>query len=461
MRTKITFLIAIVALAFNFGFAQSSPEEKLSLMDQYVKAKNFDEAEKYFRELRTNNPQLSLAIYSLGEDILEYRIKNGSGSEKANHVMDLVSLLQERGTHFASKTPKGKYLGKSAKLIYDNNDVLNKSDSELYNFFDNAYKTDLKTFTNPSELFTYFKLAVRLYDVKQLPAEALFTKYDEVSEKVESEIKNYTLKLNKYQPQLEAEEQLSRRDQSRVKSYRSYLKNYDIITRGMDKDLGDRANCTNLIPLYEKNYEENKNDGLWLQRAMNRLFGKECTDSDLFVKIVEQKNNIEPNANTAYYLGILKDKAGDVDGAITFYNQAIDLETDSYEKAKILERIGNKFKKSKKYSKARQYYRRALKENPSLGRAHLQIAAMYAASANNCGENSFDKKATFWYAIQEARKASRVDPSLKSRVDKTIANWNGLVPTRSMIFTENKEGATVQFKCWIGGSVKVPSLKKP
>ena len=58
----------------------------------------------------------------------------------------------------------------------------------------------------------------------------------------------------------------------------------------MDKDLGDRANCENLIPLYNRNYEENKNDGLWLQRAMNRMAKKECTDDPLFVKIVEQKN---------------------------------------------------------------------------------------------------------------------------------------------------------------------------
>lgn len=461
MKTRVTYLIAIFILAFNFGFTQDTPDEKLSLMNQYVKAKNFDEAEKYFRDLRANNPQHSLAIYSDGEKILKERIKNSSGNEKAEHVSDLAKLWEERLTRFASKTPKGRYIAKSAKLMYDNNDVLNKSDQELYNYFDNAYKTDLKTFTSPVELFTYFKLAVKLFDAKQLPAEALFTKYDEVSEKVEAEIKNYTLKLNKYQPQLEAGEQLSRRDQNRVNSYSSYLKGYDQITKGMNSEVGIRANCDNLIPLYERNYEENKNDGLWLQRAMNRLFGKECTDSDLFVKIVEQKNNIEPNANTAYYLGILKDKAGDENGAITFYNQAIDLETDSYEKAKILERIANKFKKSRKYGKAREYYRRALKENPSLGRAHLQIASMYASSANNCGDTTFDKKATFWYAIQEARKASRIDPSLKSRVSKTIANWEGLAPTKTMIFSEGKEGETIQFKCWVGGSVKVPSLKTP
>ena len=68
----------------------------------------------------------------------------------------------------------------------------------------------------------------------------------------------------------------------------------------MEKDLGDRGNCDNLIPLYENNFDANQNDGKWLSRAMNRLYGKECDESQLFVKIVQKKNELEPNASTAY-----------------------------------------------------------------------------------------------------------------------------------------------------------------
>ena len=69
---------------------------------------------------------------------------------------------------------------------------------------------------------------------------------------------------------------------------------------------------------------------------MNRLYSKECTDSQIFVSIVEQKNELAPNADTAYYVGILKDKAGKSSEAIEYYKQAIELESDAYEKAKIL-----------------------------------------------------------------------------------------------------------------------------
>ncbi len=467
MMKKITFIL-ITFITFNFALAQEPGQEDLltlSQIDENTKNKRFDEAYKYLNELLQRNPKYSLATYQNGEKILKAKIKKASGSQKAVFVNELIKLWETRTVHFASKTPKGQYKAKAAQLLYDNNDVLNKTNQELYNNFDNAYKTDLKTFTNPKSLYTYFKLAVKLYDEKVLPAEKLFTKYDEVSEKVESEVKSYTNKLNKFNAEkgISAEDEnatdkLSRKDKSKLRNYITFLKGYDQISGGMDRDLGDRANCENLIPLFERNYEQNKTDGLWLQRAINRLGAKECLDSNLFVKLVEQKNKIEPDAGTAYYLGILKDKGGDAAGALKYYNQAISLESDGYEKAKILNRIASKFKKARKYSQARTYYNRALKANPSLGRAHLAIAQMYVASANNCGDNLFEKKSTYWLAIREARKGARVDGNIKKSVDKSIANWSALAPTKSEIFTASMQGKTITFKCWVGRSVKVPNL---
>ena len=97
---------------------------------------------------------------------------------------------------------------------------------------------------------------------------------------------------------------------------------------------------------------------------------------DLFVKIVQQKNNLEPSAATAYYLGTIKDKQGKSSEAIVYYNQAIDLESDSYEKSKILFRIATNFRKNGMFTKARVYYMQSLGFNPSNGKPYLAIAQM-------------------------------------------------------------------------------------
>ncbi len=458
MKTKITLLVAMLFLGLSTVNAQDKDLETLSIFAEYVKAKNYDAAYGPWMELRQRNPKYHLSIFSSGEKILKHKIEKSSGSEQMDYLNDLMKLYDERIQYYPSKTKTGDILSDKAQLMYDYKKELGKSDSQIYSAFDDAYKKDAKTFTNPKALYTYFKTAVNLYDANQMPAENLFTKYDEISEKVEAEVKNYTQRLNKFVPTDDTEVTLSKKDAQKVRSYTTFLKAYDQISSGMDKDLGDRANCENLIPLYNKNYEENKNDALWLQRAMNRLYTKECTDDPLFVKIVQQKNSVSPNASTAYYLGILKDKTGDSDAALEFYNQAVELETDSYEKARILYRIASNFKKKGSYGQARNYFNKALKENPSMGSCHLQISAMYASSANNCGTDGFSKRAVFWLAAQEAAKAGRVDPNLKKAASQSVANYSAKAPSKSDIFSAGRAGEKISIGCWIGRTVTVPSL---
>ena len=432
----------------------------LSIFSEYVKAKNYDAAYEPWMELRERNPKFNSAIFVYGERILKHMIKNSAGDQKIDYINDLVKLFEEKRNNFPNKTPLGDVLSKSAKLQYDYMNELNLSKAEVYDKFDNAFITDAKTFNNPVNLYTYFKLIVMLYDEELKSAEELFTKYDEISEKVEREVKNYTNKVNKFVSEdiSESQVKLSEKDERKVKSYNSFLKGYDQITKGMEIDLGDRANCVNLIPLYEKNYEEKKNDGIWLQRALNRLFNKECVDSELFVKILQQKNSLEPDASTSYYLGIIKDKEGKSAEALAYYNQAIDLESDGYEKAKILFRIATKFKKDGLFSRARSYYVKALRFNPSMGKCYLAIADMYSKSAKNCGSDNFTQRAVYWLASKEALKAGRVDSKLKKAANQSSRNYLAKAPQKSEIFSSGREGEIIRVGCWIGRSVKVPKL---
>ena len=458
MKKLFGFTLLLMIYLNTFSQANEQDINALSIFSEYVKAKNYDAAFEPWMELRERSPKFNSAIYVYGERILKHKIKNSQSDEKVNFINDLLKLWEEKREHFPQKTPLGDILAKSAQLEFDYKEELGLTSSEIYASFDIAYNEDLTSFNNPKNLYTYFKLLVQLYDNNLKSAEDLFIKYDEISEKVEKEAKNYTNKVNKFISNSEEEITLSTKDQRRVKSYNSFLKAYDQITKGMEKDLGDRGNCDNLIPLYENNFESNQNDGKWLSRAMNRLYGKECDDSQLFVKIVQKKNELEPNASTAYYLGTIKDKQGNSSEALMFYNQAIELETDSYEKAKILFRIATNFRKNGLYSKARSYYMQALGFNPSMGRSYLAIAQMYASSAKNCGNDNFSQRAVYWLASREAMKASRVDGTLKSAAVKSSKNYEAKAPQKSEIFSSGREGEVIKISCWINRSVKVPNL---
>lgn len=459
MKNKVTVLMAVLFLAVNFGFAQNEQDiTTLSLMSESAKAKNYDAAYPHFMEIRERNPKYNRAIYKYGESILKHKIKKSTGTEKIAFINDLMKMWKERAVHFASKTPKGKYEAKACQLMFDNKDILGKTDAELYECFDTAFNADRKNFKDPKSILSYFKLMVALYDNGQKPASALFDKYDDLVDKIEVEVANSSTKLNALIAKKDAGTALTKKEGQYERFYSSVLKAFAKISPSLDSELGERANCENLIPLYEKDFEANKGNALWLQRAAGRMSSKDCTSDPLFFKLVNAYHNLSPSANSAYYLGILKDKEGRSSEAIKYYEQAISLQDDGFKKAKLYNKIAQKLKSKGNYGKARNYFQQALKFNPSNGRPHMSIAAMYSSSAKNCGDTNFNKRAVFWLAAQEAAKAGRVDPTLKKNSAQAVASYEAKAPSKSEIFSASNSGTVINIGCWIGRSVTVPSI---
>ena len=86
------------------------------------------------------------------------------------------------------------------------------------------------------------------------------------------------------------------------------------------------------------------------------------------------------------------------------------------------------------------------------------IASLYASSANDCGNTQFEKRAVYWLAAKVARKAGKVDASLKKNAEKAAQSYEGRAPTKTDIFTEGNAGTSIKFNCWIKASVTVPNL---
>ncbi|MGB1307669.1 MAG: hypothetical protein ACPG6B_02080 [Oceanihabitans sp.] len=442
MKTKITIL-AFLFLGLGTGFAQNEEcSTKLSVFYEYAKAKNYDAAYQPWMEVRTKCPKFNNAIPVVGEKILKHKIKNASGAEKVAFIKDLVKLWDEKLENFPAKSKVGKVLADQAQLQYDYKEELGLNDTQLYDAFDKAYKTDLKNFKKPKSLYVYFSLMVDLYDAGKKSAQELFDKYDDVVDKMDTEISKNSEGLNKLIAKEEAGTALTKKEGKYKKQYEGFLRVFEQIGGSVDAKLGDRANCANLIPLYQKDFEENKNNGIWLQRAMNKLYEKGCKEDPMFVKVVKQKNSIEPNAKTSYYLYLITDEQ-------KYFDQTLQLETDPIRKAKLYKTIANDFRKKGSYGKARQYFMKALEVNRSDKKPHEYIARMYAASANSCGDTNFNKRAVFWLAAQEARKAGS---------SSLAANYAAKAPSKSEIFSSGKAGTVIKVGCWIGRSVTVPKI---
>ncbi|MFC0603708.1 tetratricopeptide repeat protein [Winogradskyella pulchriflava] len=460
MSRKTILFYAILVIGIGTTYAQKEIEckAKLSISHESVKTSKYDEAYEPWLFVRNNCPELNLATYADGEKILKHKIDSAKEGEKKSFIEDLIALWQERKQYFSSSTPIGEYDAKACQLQYDYNDELSKSKDVLYDCFNAAFKADKQSFTHPKSLYSYFSLMVDLFDEGKKTDTELFNTYDDVSEKIQVEIQNYSEKLNALVLRIESGETLSKKDIGRKKAYESYLKNYTLIQENIDNLSNARANCNNLIPLYSKDFNTHQNDSVWLKRAVSRIYYKQCTEDELYETLVKQYDNVAPSADTKVYVATVLLKKEKDEEAYQYLEEAYRLETDAYKKSNLAFRIGVIYKNKGHYSKARTNLLDALKLNPSNGKPHLLIAEMYNDSAKNCGKDNFHQRAVYWLAAQEAEKASRVDPTLQKWVNQAVANYEAKAPTKEEIFLSGLAGKTLKIGCWINRSIMVPKL---
>ncbi|MBT8203984.1 MAG: hypothetical protein KJP14_06245 [Eudoraea sp.] len=456
MKKKLILMTLAVLGVTGISFGQGQNPEcmtNLSIYSEHVKVKNYDAAYSPWKMVYETCPDLNRANFTYGERILKDKIKKSSGAEKDGFIQDLLTLYDSSRQYYPAKfTPAGVAEDK-AILLYDNKMA---SDEELFKMLDDAFKNDRKNLKNPKALYLYFSSLVDLYNAGKQELQSVFNTYDDVIEKIEEENKKLTNVITQLLPK-EDSGTLTSKEKRRLKVASTNSESYGKIASSIDTKLGALADCQNLIPLYQKSFEEKKGDIVWVKRAVGRMFSKECTEDPLFRKLFEAQLALEPSADAYLYGGTLKAADGDTRGALADFDKAAELETDPYRKSNILYKAATVARRFSK-AQARTYCNKAINANASNGKAYLLIANLYATSANDCGETPFEKRAIYWKAAEMARKAARVDPSLGATARKSAASYSAKAPSKTDIFNSGMAGQMLSFKCWVGGSVKVPTL---
>ncbi len=446
----------MVTMLTGLSMAQAQNPEcmtNLSIYAEHVKVKNYDAAYEPWKMVYESCPDINKANFSYGERILKAKVENSTGAEKDAYVQDLLSLYDNSLKYFPTNYTKAGVAIDKALLMYENKMA---SDEELFTMLDKAFQEDQENFTNPRALYLYFSSLVDLHDAGKRDLQDVFNTYDDVTGKLEEENKKLTDIVTKLLPK-DSLGTLTSKEKRTLKVATVNSESFGKVASSVDSKLGALADCDNLIPLYEKSFDEKKDDVKWVKRAVGRMFSKECTDDPMFRKLFEAQLALDPSADAYMYGGVLKQKSGDMNGALADFNKAVELETDSYKKSDILYKIATTVRNSSK-SQARSYALKAIDANPANGKAYLLIANLYASSANACGDTPFEKRAIYWKAASMARKAGTVDPALSSRASQTAASYDAKAPSKEMIFSSGKAGQTITFSCWVGGSVAVPNL---
>ncbi|PTX59843.1 hypothetical protein C8N46_108156 [Kordia periserrulae] len=328
------------------------------------------------------------------------------------------------------KTNKGVFLPKIGELmvLHDIGTI-----SEQYSFFHEAFTTDQEHFTNPVHLYYYFELYYKMYQEKTsgISLEQLIEKFDEIQEKYE---------LEKQQTPKNA-------------------KAIETLSTNMNILIEKEATCETLIPMFRKKLETERSNIDWLKKAAGQLDAKGCKEHPLFIELVEAIDAAAPNANSKLYLYQIHRRKGNSAKAQQYLEAYLTLETDADKKAAVLNDEGKEAEKAGQKSTARSYYSKAIAANPASGRAYLNLARLYGSSANECGTDSFTKRAVYWKAAEMAQKAASVDASVKSEANSLETTYMQSAPSKPDTFNQGyKGGEKIALDCWIGGYVVVPKI---
>jgi len=235
-------LISSLLLIFSASIYSQSKEEcfsNLSIFAEYAKVKNYDDAYQPWLKVKAQCPDLNSAIYIYGERLLKNFIKKSEGDDKDKYQVDLLNLYSEWLKYFPKskrgKNEIGKILAIKAQSMID---YKLADDQAIYNVYDEAFNKDSNSFKSPKGLYNYFKIYFKLYkeDSSNVSLEEVFQKYEELTEKFEFEMENYTSKLDALLKKEENNDPISSRELRNKKVYEvnmvacnTYLNNLNAI----------------------------------------------------------------------------------------------------------------------------------------------------------------------------------------------------------------------------------------
>ena len=455
MKTKLSLLF-VIAVGFFANAQNEACTETLSLMASSVKAKD-PAGYDFLTTLRKDCPSFDKRIYSWGEFGVKQKIDNAAAGEKEKYVRDLMKFYDEAYKYFPNENA-GVDMKKGLALF---NYKIGTND-EIFALFDKAFTTDKANFDSTRGLYAYFEIFVKDYEAgnKGIELQQVFDKYDDILEKLTALEKEYSEAKDVLIAKEDAGQELDSKEAKAKSRYEANLEDIATVTSSMDAIIVQLSTCDKLIPFYQKSFEENKTNKVWLLRAADRLEAKECDTDPLFSKISEALLKVDPSAPAYEKQAMVEYQKKNTAKAIEYFNKAAEMYSDNTKKANVYMKIASLYSKSNR-SQSRNYARKALSVKPSYGKAYILIAQLYAASINDCGNDPFTKRAIYWLAANYCDKAAAADSSLKSTARDLAGRYRAAAPSKTEIFSHkdgNMSGKRIAFECWVGESVTVPTL---
>jgi len=455
LNIKSAIFLMILVFNCNFIFAQKAEcQTKYMAFQEVAKEGDFNAIYISWLDLRKACDASDETVFIKTEELLAQKVEEASASDEKNQMIQKLILIYDDHDKTFPNNKNGNRINK-AILLFENKQG---STTEIYNFLDQAFKADNTSFVNANVLNIYADLIVAQYNSaeKKLTLNQVLEKLDQVYEKVQSESKKIESISDNLILKAETET-LNSEEKNTLSRTKNTLREYKTVSDNINGTINNLANCETLTALYQKDFDKNAENPLWLERVSDRLNVKKCK-TDFYVKVSEKWNEVSPTAKSSYNLALISRQNREQQKTIEYFAQSASLQKDANKKSDIFYLIATTYGNRNK-PKAKEFAKKAIEAKSSSGKSYIFLSQLYASSSNECGKDSFEKKAIYWLAANTAKQAGIVEPIMKKSGDQLAQDFAKKAPSKAEISqAKRKSGEQISFDCWIGETVSIPKL---
>lgn len=446
---KLKFLIApalfgvasVQVSAQDFGANKDECLQNLSLMGTFykegTKTKDFSQAVAPFEYVYQNCPKSSQNVYVQGAAIVKWQMDQASDvATKTKYFDKLMKLYDDRIKYFSKKKPAYYIRGRKA-----------------YDYVLNAEKTSYKT-SDPLNTNAY-KMFKQSVEEGEADNELLVFQqmYLLSKNQYEANKANSTIREQYVNDYLLLTKVLS----DRVANGSEADSTYDQLKGAINYDFGvsGAADYKQMDGVYASQVDAHKSDKEWLNNVLSLYdMVEDAEKSTVYSKISKYMYAIEPTYRAASGLAAEAQSKGDINGAITYYNQACNMATSKSDKSAIMVKVAALYFKQKNFQQVRSYAQKALSYNSSNGMAYIYIGLAYASSSASISSDPFVQRYAFWAAVDKFEKAKAVDANCAGRANAYINSYKQYFPDKKEGFMRKVSG-TVTVPGWINETTTV------
>lgn len=411
--TLVIVTLAAVMIGSSDVFAQGKwgPDSAecikyLSYYKEYYKQKAYEEATPNWRKAYELCPATaSQNMLIEGASLMRRLInQNQNNPEYRNALIDtLLTLHDTRAEYY----PKYAVTARNNKGI-DLANFVKDDFRKQYDGFEEIILSN-KENTRPNLLLFDLQAAINLYQEGSLDAETVISVYQRNADLIEN---------------IPAENDAEKELNENVKTDMGSL------------FAGSKvASCDNLIELYTPRLDADPNNLELASSIVSTMTLTEgCTDNDLYLRAVTTMNNLDPSANSAYYLFKLHGDRGNIEEAVRYMETAIAAEdSDAVTDAEWEYELAVFCFKNGQNARAFEAANIAAETSEELkGKAYFLIGNIWGASV--CGTDEISKRAPYWVACDYMYKAKQADPSLAEEADRYIGQYSVYFPEAAEAF---------------------------